>query len=62
VISTQNDRGEWVPAIPLPLYSVIFQRKRCKCGRTYWTMAGYRGHYAYVHILGMEPTHTKDPT
>lgn len=45
---TQNDRGEWVPAIPLPLYGV---RKECTCGRKFWTMGGYRGHYALVHIL-----------
>jgi hypothetical protein len=45
---TQNERGEWVPAIPLPLYGL---RKRCQCGRHFWTAAGYRGHYALRHIL-----------
>lgn len=43
-----NDRGEWVPAIPLPLYGL---RKHCRCGRKFWTTDGYRGHYALAHIL-----------
>jgi hypothetical protein len=47
-VTTQNDRGEWVPAIPLPLYGL---RKHCTCGRRFWTMGGYRGHYALAHIL-----------
>ena len=46
---TTNTRGEWVPAIPLPLLGL---RKRCSCGRRFWTLDGYRGHYAYAHILG----------
>jgi hypothetical protein len=50
--SAKNLRGRWVPAVPLPYYGI---RKRCTCGRAYWTLAGYRGHYAYAHILGMEP-------
>lgn len=49
-VSTQNKRGEWVPAIPLPLYGL---RKRCECGRKFWTAEGYQGHYAVVHILGL---------
>jgi hypothetical protein len=48
---TQNLRGEWVPAIPLPYLGL---RKRCECDRVFWTMAGYQGHYAYAHILAME--------
>jgi hypothetical protein len=51
MISEQNDRGEWVPSIPLPLY-VWPHRHRCKCGRSFWTVAGYRGHYALAHVLG----------
>lgn len=47
-VMTQNDLGEWVPAIPLPLYGL---RKRCECGRKFWTTGGYRGHYALTHIL-----------
>lgn len=44
----ENARGEWVPAIPLPLYGL---RKRCDCGLKFWTLDGYRGHYALAHIL-----------
>ncbi len=47
-VTTQNPRGEWVPAIPLPLYGL---RKRCECGRKFWTTAGYQGHYALCHVL-----------
>jgi len=49
-VTTQarNDDGQWVPAIPLPLLGL---RKRCECGRKFWTLAGYRGHYALRHIL-----------
>ncbi len=47
-VTTQNSRGEWVPAIPLPLYGL---RKRCECGRKFWTTAGYQGHYALCHVL-----------
>ena len=45
---TQNSRGEWVPSIPLPFYGL---RKRCCCGRKFWTVVGYQGHYALCHIL-----------
>jgi hypothetical protein len=47
-VSTKNEEGQWVPAIPLPLYGA---RKHCHCGRRFWTIAGYRGHYALRHIL-----------
>jgi hypothetical protein len=47
-VSQVNDRGEWVPAIPLPLYGL---RKQCHCGRKFWTLAGYRGHYVLAHVL-----------
>lgn len=50
--ATQNRRGEWVPAVPLPLYARL--RKRCGCGAKFWTGRGYRGHYALVHILGLD--------
>lgn len=49
---TQNARGEWVPAIPLPLF-IAFGRKQCKCGRKFWTKEGYEGHYALAHVLGL---------
>jgi hypothetical protein len=47
---TRNARGEWVPAIPLPLFTFP-HRHHCECGRSFWTLDGYRGHYALVHIL-----------
>jgi hypothetical protein len=47
----RNLRGEWVPAIPLPLYVLL--RKRCRCGRKFWTMEGYQGHYALCHVLAL---------
>ena len=40
--------GKWVPAVPEPLYGL---RKSCQCGEKFWTMPGYRGHYALAHIL-----------
>lgn len=51
-ISQQNKQGQWVPAIPLPFYGL---KKRCTCGRSFWTEEGYRGHYAYTHIIEGEP-------
>lgn len=58
---TQNAWGEWVPAIPEPLYGL---RKRCMaresfdfgtvpCKRKFWTKDGYRAHYALIHVLGL---------
>lgn len=49
-VSVLNERGEWVPAIPLPHFGM---RKACDCGRRFWTLNGYRGHYALEHILGL---------
>ena len=49
---TQNRRGEWVTAIPLPLF-LWPHRCHCACGRWFWTLAGYRGHYALVHVMGL---------
>lgn len=46
--TARNARGQWVPSIPLPFYGL---RKRCECGRKFWTEEGYRGHYALAHIL-----------
>lgn len=50
---TQNDAGEWVPAIPLPMFGL---RKLCPCGRRFWTLCGYRGHYALAHVLKLDDT------
>lgn len=50
-----NKRGEYVPAVPEPLY-VGWRLKKCQCdcGEVFKTRREYRGHYAYAHILGME--------
>lgn len=48
--ATQNKYGEWVPAIEEPYYG---RKKECRCGASFWTYDGYRGHYALVHILGL---------
>ena len=45
----QNKRGEWVPAIEEPYFHMF--KKECRCGEMFWTDDGYRGHYAYKHIL-----------
>lgn len=58
-MSTQakNKSGKWVPAIPEPLYVFPFSKQCYKCWydkkypHTFWTMDGYRGHYALVHVL-----------
>lgn len=40
----------WLPAIPLPFLGIPF--KRCNyCKRKFWTMDGYRAHFALHHIL-----------
>lgn len=62
-VSTQNKRGEWVPAIPEPYFGI---RKMCNysenspsmpslhyCGERFWTYEGYREHYALKHILAL---------
>lgn len=50
--SMQNERGEWVPAIPEP-YFLAFGRVRCDCGETRWSKRSYREHYALAHVLGV---------
>jgi len=49
----QNKLGEWVPAIPMPFLGF---RRKCECGAKFWTLDGYRGHYALKHVLDPEPT------
>lgn len=46
--TTQNKRGEVMPAIPLPFYGV---RKQCCCGAKFWTEARYYEHYAFWHVV-----------
>lgn len=49
--ATMNAINRVIPTIPPPFVGI---RKRClKCEAGFWTMGGYRGHYALVHILGM---------
>jgi hypothetical protein len=52
IVRVQNDMGHWVPAIPLPHYGMF--GKWCGCGRGFLRSRTYEGHYALVHILGME--------
>ena len=49
-----NRRGEWIPAIPLP-FPGYFGEYRCDCGRVFWRLASYQGHYALEHILALSP-------
>lgn len=50
----QNDRGEWVPIPPEPLFVGFGLRKsKCSCGETFRDRIAYRGHYALAHILGL---------
>lgn len=56
--SALNQRGEWVPAIPLPYYGL---RKHCSCGRKFWTAAGYQGHYALAHVLALVKVTRDEP-
>lgn len=51
---TQNKQGEWVPAIPEPYYHLL--RKECymdNCHEKFWTILGYRSHFALRHIMGL---------
>lgn len=49
---TQNSRGQWVPAIPEPLYLPL--GVRCDCGKRLRNRRRYREHYALTHILGLD--------
>jgi hypothetical protein len=48
-VFSENKSGNWVPAIPLPLYGMF--KVRCECSVKFWTIKGYQGHYALTHIL-----------
>jgi hypothetical protein len=50
---TQNRDGVWVPAVPVP-YVTTLCRVRCACGRKFWSLKSYRGHFALDHILGLD--------
>ena len=47
---TKNTEGDYVPDIPLPLYHLWFLKRCSACNQAYFSEAGYRGHYALVHI------------
>lgn len=49
-VMTRNREGQEVPSIPLPFY-VYFGNKCGTCKAWFWTLKGYRGHYALQHIL-----------
>lgn len=51
--STQNRRGEWVPAIPLPFFGLF--HVRCRCGKRFLRRHHYEAHYALRHILQGHP-------
>lgn len=49
-VQMQNRRGEWVAAIPLPIFRLWL--KECpECRERFYTTEGYRGHYALRHVL-----------
>ncbi len=48
---SRNAEGNFVPDIPLPVFSFFFVKTCPNCQMNYLTRAGYRGHYALVHIL-----------
>lgn len=55
----QNEAGQWVPAIPLPLYEGWLKRPRCThvspsgllCQKKFWQMEEYQAHFALEHIV-----------
>ena len=50
---TPNERGEWVPAIPEPLRVMWWLNCPACHDERFWTVEGYRGHYALRHILAL---------
>lgn len=49
-----NNKGEWVPDIPEPYYNLFGRCTCCECQVKFRSKKEYRGHYALVHILGLE--------
>lgn len=47
-METQNKKGEWVKAIPLPYYLIV--GVKCTCGCRFLSEKRYVEHYAYKHI------------
>lgn len=52
-VEVKNDRGEWVPAIPTPIF-LAFGRVQCHCGKKRRNKLSYMEHFSYSHILGMD--------
>lgn len=52
-VEIQNNLGEWVPVVPLPLDQAAGMHQ-CLCGTWRFGKMRYQEHYAYAHILGME--------
>lgn len=52
-VEVKNDRGEWVPAIPTPIF-LAFGRVQCHCGKKRRNKLSYMEHFSYAHILGMD--------
>jgi hypothetical protein len=56
-IQQQNEWGQWLPAIPEPLYVGWGLRHcRCECGEVRKTRLSYQEHYALAHVMGMGVT------
>jgi hypothetical protein len=54
-VLTQNNRGEWVPSIPLPYYIGRWGKCRCaSCPRVFKKYEDHKAHYALVHILALD--------
>ena len=52
-VEIQNDKGVWVPIVPMPARSFLGV-KTCLCGKNRTGNKRYQEHYAYAHIMGME--------
>jgi hypothetical protein len=52
---TQNDRGQWVPAIPMP-FVTTWNKYRCTCRKKpFWTLEEYKQHWVYEHVYQGRP-------
>lgn len=53
--AVQNNRGDWVPAIPLPRrHLVVYRCTHRRCKAMFFNAKGYMGHYALAHILHLD--------
>lgn len=51
-VQIQNRYGEWVPAVPAPMYKWFW--RECSCGAKFFRTQSYRGHFALKHILCLD--------